>query len=505
LADTLESSELAIQDAPTQTQRFARGAGWLLTGNVAARGLGMVASIVAARIMGKENFGALGIILSTVATAGLFAGLGIGQTTTKYVAEYWREQPARAGRIVGMSMLTCLISSVLMGALLAIFAPWLATNSLNAPQLTNELRLSALLLVFNAMSGPVLGAIQGLEEFRMTMRITVITGILNLPIMILAVLYFGLPGAIIANIIAGALTWLFAQIFLRQQLRQRSIEISIRHLQPEMAVLWRFTLPAFLGGVLYSPVLWWANTILAHQPGGYGDLGLVNAANQWRNVLVFIPQVLGTAALPILSSAQGTAGATADYRTGVDLVQRVACFLVLPMYSFIFLAADSIMRLYGKGFEGSALVLGGVILGVCFQIMGNVIGTAIAARGKMWLGLLTNLVWASVLLCVLTMLAPQYGAQGYALAFVIAYAALLAVSHFLMRTELPAGTIKRTSYTALWLIVTTIIGLCLPLNWRLIIALPYSFVVLLAAVRILGFRTPMEALTRITRALRPAR
>jgi O-antigen/teichoic acid export membrane protein len=65
----------------------------------------MVASVLAARMMGKSVFGELGMINSTVGMLGEFAGLGLGLTTVKHVAEWRISDPKRAGRIVGMSML----------------------------------------------------------------------------------------------------------------------------------------------------------------------------------------------------------------------------------------------------------------------------------------------------------------------------------------------------------------------------------------------------------------
>ena len=49
--------------------------------------------------------------------------------------------------------------------------------------------------------------------------------------------------------------------------------------------------------------MWLANAVLAHQPGGYGELGLFNAANQWRLALLLLPSVLIRVALPLMASS----------------------------------------------------------------------------------------------------------------------------------------------------------------------------------------------------------
>src|SRR5208282_6029974 len=83
--------------------RFALGVFWSLAGAVVSRGFLLAASVVCARFLGREGFGALGMIQSTAGMFGIFAGLGLGLTATKYVSEFRRQDPVRAGRILALS------------------------------------------------------------------------------------------------------------------------------------------------------------------------------------------------------------------------------------------------------------------------------------------------------------------------------------------------------------------------------------------------------------------
>ena len=73
--------------------RLARGGFWLLCGTVVSKALWLLASILVARMLGKETFGEFGIIRSTVEMFGVFAGFGLGLTATKYIAEFRRTDP----------------------------------------------------------------------------------------------------------------------------------------------------------------------------------------------------------------------------------------------------------------------------------------------------------------------------------------------------------------------------------------------------------------------------
>ena len=86
---------LRIRSSPIG-HRVAKGAFWMVSGNVIARLLGLVGSILAARILGKVSFGELGTIQSTVGLFAVFAGFGIGITATKSDPIHHFESPRRS-------------------------------------------------------------------------------------------------------------------------------------------------------------------------------------------------------------------------------------------------------------------------------------------------------------------------------------------------------------------------------------------------------------------------
>ena len=100
--------------------RFAMGAFWSVAGAVVSRGFLLVASIFCARFLGKEGFGALGMIQSTVGMFGVFAGLGLGMTATKYVSELRRRDPERAGRILALSDAVAFVSGSVITVLMIL-------------------------------------------------------------------------------------------------------------------------------------------------------------------------------------------------------------------------------------------------------------------------------------------------------------------------------------------------------------------------------------------------
>ena len=67
--------------------RLVSGAAWSLLGSAASQVVAALTSIYVARLLGKDTFGELAMVRSTVQMFGVFAGLGLGLTVSKCIAE----------------------------------------------------------------------------------------------------------------------------------------------------------------------------------------------------------------------------------------------------------------------------------------------------------------------------------------------------------------------------------------------------------------------------------
>lgn len=400
--------------------RFARGTVWLLIGAIISQGSNLVASIIAARLLGRDLFGKYGIIQSTVGMLGVFAGLGLGITATKYVAELRTRDPERAGRIIAQSLLVSLISGGLIAAALILFAPVLAANTMNAPSLAPELRIAAVLLFINAFNGAQTGTLSGFEAFRTIARINLVRGIVTLPVTVALVHLWRLPGAIWALAVSSAVACLHSQVCLRRHCKAAGIHLQFSWAWYEWSVMWTFSAPVFLSSALAGAVTWAANTMLVNQPSGYAEMGVLSAANQWRAVIGFVPGVLGQFALPVLSSLHGEQD-RARYAQGLRwnlLLTAVAGgATALP----VILGAHVIMRSYGVGFREGWLVLVLSATTAVISCINSVVGTAILSSGSVWAGFAFNAMWAVVFISGCHILVPNHGSLGLATAMLGAY------------------------------------------------------------------------------------
>ncbi|MHC4640652.1 MAG: oligosaccharide flippase family protein [Planctomycetota bacterium] len=399
--------------------RLARGVFWSMAGAVISRGLMLAASFLVARMLGKTGFGELGMIRSTVGMFGVFAGFGLGLTATKHVAEFRESDPARAGRIIGLSSLFAMFTGGLMALGLFIFAPWLAEHTINAPHLAGVLRISALILFINALNGAQTGALAGFEAFKTIAHVNLFVGLFSFPILVCGAYFGGLVGAVWALAINLGVNWLLNHLALCKEARRYKVPLAFRNCGREWSVLWQFSLPAVLAGSMTGPVNWACNAMLVNQPNGYGEMGIFSAANQWYAILMFLPGMLGGVVLPVLSDQLGQDKTKQSMKTLV-LAIKMNLLIVAPLVLVASIASPYIMNLYGDGFRSGWTTLVVVLLTAGLLAIQTPVGQIIAASGRMWIGFAMNMGWALVFIGG-TLLLIGHNSLGLATARALSY------------------------------------------------------------------------------------
>jgi O-antigen/teichoic acid export membrane protein len=405
--------------------RLARGALWSVIDTGFTRGSALVISIVVARTVGREHFGQFGIVQNTIGLFGLFAGLGMSVTATKYVAELRHSEPSRTGRILGLSTLLAAVSSIVICAILVATAPWLARTTLASTEVGSLLRVGCGLLFFCVLNGAVCGALYGFEAFKSVAIVDVVAAIVGFGVVIVAVLIDGVRGAILGLVVGDAMQFLGYTFFLRRELQNHGLSIVYKGCFTEWPVLARFSLPALLGAAMTGPANWICSAIVVNQPAGYAQMGLFNAANQWRAAIMLLPLTLSAPFLPVLSSLFHKE--RRKYSKVLLTGTAVNTSLALVGATGVFLFAHLIMASYGRGFVSGTPVLICLVFSAVMASSVWSVGQAITSAGRMWWGFGINFVWALALITSLWIFRRQ-GAYGYALANLIAYGVHLLTS-----------------------------------------------------------------------------
>ena len=406
-------------DASALGRRLARGIFWSVAGAVTSRGLTLLSSVFVARMLEPEGFGQLGMLRGTVEMFGIFAGFGLGVTATKYVAQFRKTDPLRAGRIIAMSSLVAWLTGGLMAIMLAVMAPWLATHTLAAPHLAGLLQVGCLLLLLNALNGAQTGALAGFEAFRSIAQVNVVVGLASFPILIAGAYLGGLNGEVWALVATWTINWGLNHMVLRRELFRAGVPCGFAGCLRESNILWRFSLPAVLCGMLAGPVNWICCAMLVNQPNGYSEMGVYSAANQWFGAILFLPGLLGNVVLPVLSHEVNQVDRGKSRRV-LRLSVMLNAMLVLPVVVVGCLASPWIMSVYSQGFAAQWKILVVVFITGGILAVQYPVAFALTAAGRIWANATINLLWAVTFVTV-TYFFLDHGAIGLAGARAIAY------------------------------------------------------------------------------------
>ena len=472
--------KIADEDQESMKGKLIHGIFWNLISALASQGFPMIAAIIAARLLSKFGYGQLGMINSTVILFSTFAGLGLGITATKYIAQLYQTDRGRTGRIMGLTNLLGITSGVVMCILLIITAPWLASNVLAAPDLGSVLRIASLILIFNTIVGIQSGSIAGFGAFRELARIAVIQGVISGCLVVTGVYFFGLTGAVVAMVTNSFVNLLLYKQVVNNLVKRFGIKIDYLLSWREKDILWKLSFPSMLSSVMVGPVLWIANIIIINTAGGYGQLGLFNAADQWKAALSFFPLVIGGVLLPMVS-----ANVNKENRA-LEIVNVLASWIIviiiaLPLISF----PEIIAFFYGHDYYSTVFLqsLALMMLVSCMLSYKEGIARKLVAKNLMWWGFLSNLVWGILFLGSLLVF-KNFGSLGLAMSYTISYSinTLIFVPFYLSRNVVQKDLIISWEVALVWIVL--ILQTCLTI---LNVSLWIRFISMMISIGALGF------------------
>jgi O-antigen/teichoic acid export membrane protein len=433
-------SDQAMSAVPSDSiaMYFAIGAFWALVGAVVSRSLTLASSVLAGRLLGTTGFGEVGMIQSTQGLFGILAGAGLGLAATKFVAEFRSIDPAKTGRCVTLATTIALISGTLMALVLLVLSGVMASSLLNAPHLTVALQVATGLVLFGTINGVQTGALVGFGDFRTLAVLSGIRGVCLCALLIVGITLGGVLGGVIGLVLTEAIAVLATHVALRRVLPATATWRAGRAAWSELALMCRFSGLSLLGSICTMSAMWFANVVLVAQPDGYASLGVFNAAERWRQLLLFLPASFSPVILTTLSNLHGRNDPDAYRRLfGLNLAVSVAV-VVVPSIGIV-LWAPSAMGLFGDEYRAGGTTLVILAASAVVVVLNNLLGQVLVSRGAVMGRLVLDVLLAAVLALASWHLIPIYREQGMALgsliAFAVTSAALVVTTGYFMRAH----------------------------------------------------------------------
>jgi len=420
---TAARSGLAISGVPRDplARHFAIGAFWALVGAAVSRGLTLASSVVAGRLLGTTGFGEIGMIQSTQGLFGIVAGAGLGLAATKFVAEFRSTDPVKTRRCATLATTIALVSGSVMALVLLACSGMMASSVLRAPHLTAELQVATGLVLFGTINGVQTGALVGLGDFRTLAVLSSIRGVCLCGFLIAGIGVGGVLGGVVGLVLTEAIAVLANQVALRRVLPGMVTWRDRRAAWSELVPMCRFGGLSLLGSICTMSAMWFANLVLVAQPGGYASLGVFNAAERWRQLLLFLPASFSPVILTTLSNLHGRKDPDA-YRRFFGLNLAVSAAVVVVPSIGIMLCAGPAMGLFGDEYRGGWMTLVILSASSVVVVLNNLLGQILVSRGAVMGRFVLDVLLAAVLALASWQLIPIYREQGMALGSLIAFA-----------------------------------------------------------------------------------
>ena len=402
-------------------QDFAVGAFWALVGAVVSRGFTLVSWVLAGRLLGTIGFGEVGMIQSTQGLFGILAGAGLGLATTKFVAEFRSVDPAKAERCVTLASTIALVSGVLTALGLLVLSGVIASSMLNAPHLTVGLQVATGLVLFGTINGVQTGALVGFGNFRTLAMLNTIRGVCLCVFLVVGIGLGGVLGGVIGLVVTEAIAVFANHVALRPLLFAACPWRNGNAAWSELLMMFKFSVLALLGSICITSAMWFANVVLVAQPDGYSSLGIFNAAERWRQLLLFVPASFSPVILTMLSNLHGRNDPRAYQRLfGLNLAVSIAVVAVPSIV--IILCASPAMGLFGDEYRAGGMTLVILSASSVAVVLNNLLGQILVSRGAVMRRFVLDVLLTAVLAIASWLLIPIYRDQGMALGSLIAFA-----------------------------------------------------------------------------------
>jgi O-antigen/teichoic acid export membrane protein len=370
---------------------------------------GFIGNALTARLLGPDKLGVFAYVVFCVTIASMVAGLGIGVVLQRYIPNLRAEgRGDEAAGLVGATTRLSVLAAVVGTVLLFAYLYWPGKDaSVGISETSRDVVIAVALVwfVFWRMAEVYQFYLRGEQRFGELARLSAISALLKLAVIVLGAWFFGIPGAL-AGYIAGNLLPA-VRIFRLLPIKPR-VSTQLRH------DVTRFALASWATAVLGGLVFGRTEILFLEHYTGLGAVGFFAAAVTVAEMAVQLPPLLLSALLPRFSEQHGL-GASDDlhrlYRTMTALIAMVIVPLCLGLAAT---AGALVPLLFGTEFDASVPVASVLLIAAAISSLGVTTFYLLQSIGKAGFLLMSNGIGLVGTIALGFILVPRFGLMGAA-------------------------------------------------------------------------------------------
>ncbi|HLC94977.1 MAG TPA: flippase [Patescibacteria group bacterium] len=427
-------------------KKFSQALVWLTFSEIIYNLSGLVVHFAMGRILGPEQYGRFGLVITLTTMIIILIGNGIPTAMSKYLSEIIDTAPEK---IYGIKRSALKLQMILMGIVTVVFfllAPifsWL----LHDPSLTPLFQLSSLIIPTFAAASFYFYYFTGLHFFRMQAILKSLRAFARIGFIVLLAYYFSVPGAISGYILAP-LTVFVVALLCDGWLTKKYFPIAHTHKTTSLfsiTTLFQYAWPLTLFLLFYESILtldlYFVKSLLQSDY----LTGIYNAAITAGRIPYYLFYALAIILLPAISKTTAERN-TAETEKLVNTSLRLMTLLLFPLVTLLIIYAPYILTLfYGASYVTATQPMSIFAIGVgCITIF-YVLSFALNGAGLVKIPMKLTLFGLVGMIFLNFLLIPTLELIGAALAttivsFILMIGILIAIKrHF--NVQIPLKTV----------------------------------------------------------------
>lgn len=391
-------------------KQSARGSLLLFIGNFLSTAILAIATIIVARLVGPEGYGAYTLVLLIPSIFQTLLGLGVNTAITRYSAYHIsRGEENVAKRFAANGMIFLILFGIALSITCFLGSGYLSLVILHRPELTPLVQYASIVVLAQTILQSSISSLMGWNSMGVASISSILQALLRLSIAPSLVLVglgiFGaLTGHIVSTTVAGAVALLALYVF---RIRRKTKNGEEGRFLSDLKEMISYGLPLYVGGVISSFAGQYLTIILAAIAIN-SVVGYYQAASNLTVAISLTSSAITLALFPAFASLKGV---RADMALAFNYSVKYLAFVICPVILFVLGTSDALIKIvYGASYSPAAIYLSLLSLSNLPQIVGlSVIGVFFNGVGRTRLTMVFNFIGAGVLFAFGPLLASLFG------------------------------------------------------------------------------------------------
>lgn len=406
---------------------------WSVIATVLTQGLIFATITSVSHVLSVEDYGRLIALQTLIFSLSIFASGGIGATATRYIALYKNKDLLKLNRVISLTIVIILILSLIIGFLVSFFSNYISQFLFNDERYSYLIVVVSFSLFFIVNDGLIKAILIGYGYTDKYAKSCVIGVLPYFPLIYFLSLNYGAYGSVIGLSLSYFFQATISFLYCKQVFKNENYVFSINELGTQLPILLKFSIPAFLSGILVLPANSIVQSFLTRLDDGLFEVAILGIAMQWFNLMQIFPTMLSRVLLPYITTKLSVDD-TKGFESSVLMSVLLSFFVSIIIILFFYLVSNHIHMLYNSEYSSELNIIFVALFAGLFKAISAPIGQAILSKGRVWFAVCLNGIWMASFVGG-AYVNRESGAEAIMYSFLFAYFFLFLVTAIWFRVD----------------------------------------------------------------------